>query len=273
MIVDRGFDQTANRYLNSLTHLHSANGHNVPVCWICRGPTGVNHMGRHWELCWRCKNRLSDSAVNAGELADATGFIIYVLKNLDDSSDQALRDMYGYKLTFGRSSRQDISEAGQRIRVLLYVALRDNLADLQMSSVPVTMIMHVPSTSTRVGRDPYALGDAIDSSLGKLHDVPPHQQLLVPGVDSPAPAGTVDPARFSVCDPNTVVGQHVLLIEDTWVTGANAQSAAVALHRAGAARVSVLCIARMLDAQWRDGEYLVSAYPSFSSPSVSTSIF
>lgn len=42
-------------------------------------------------------------------------------------------------------------------------------------------------------------------------------------------------------------GSHVLLLDDTWVSGGHAQSATLALRRAGAARVSVLVLARWLD--------------------------
>jgi len=42
-------------------------------------------------------------------------------------------------------------------------------------------------------------------------------------------------------------GADVLLLDDTWVSGASAQSAAVALKRAGAARVAVVVIGRYLN--------------------------
>jgi hypothetical protein len=43
---------------------------------------------------------------------------------------------------------------------------------------------------------------------------------------------------------------HVLLVDDTWTSGGHAQSATMALRRVGAARVSVLVIAR-----WVRGDY------------------
>ncbi|WP_344104576.1 hypothetical protein [Myceligenerans crystallogenes] len=43
------------------------------------------------------------------------------------------------------------------------------------------------------------------------------------------------------------VPQHVLLVDDSWVSGSNAQSAAAALKRAGAVEVSVFTVARILD--------------------------
>jgi predicted amidophosphoribosyltransferase len=45
-------------------------------------------------------------------------------------------------------------------------------------------------------------------------------------------------------------GSHVLLIDDTWVGGGHAQGAAKALKLAGAARVTILALARWLDMTW-----------------------
>jgi hypothetical protein len=42
----------------------------------------------------------------------------------------------------------------------------------------------------------------------------------------------------------------VLLIDDTWVGGGHAQGAAKALKLAGAARVTILALARWLDMTW-----------------------
>lgn len=51
---------------------------------------------------------------------------------------------------------------------------------------------------------------------------------------------------YAVANPEVVAGRHVLVLEDTWVTGGSAQSVAVTLKRAGAAAVTVLAIARWL---------------------------
>jgi predicted amidophosphoribosyltransferase len=43
-----------------------------------------------------------------------------------------------------------------------------------------------------------------------------------------------------------VRGRRVLLIEDTWTSGGNAQSAALILRRGGAASMTIVAIARWL---------------------------
>jgi hypothetical protein len=44
-----------------------------------------------------------------------------------------------------------------------------------------------------------------------------------------------------------VPGASVLVVDDTWVSGGTAQSVAVALKRAGAARVTIVVLGRHLD--------------------------
>lgn len=65
----------------------------------------------------------------------------------------------------------------------------------------------------------------------------------------PAPTASftrsVTPGLF-VADP-VPAGAHVVVVDDTWVSGGHAQSAVLAVRAAGAARVSVLALARWLD--------------------------
>ena len=59
-------------------------------------------------------------------------------------------------------------------------------------------------------------------------------------------ARTLDPARFQAT--GLLPGATVLLLDDSWVSGASAQSAAVALKLAGAAGVAVVVAGRHLPA-------------------------
>jgi predicted amidophosphoribosyltransferase len=49
-------------------------------------------------------------------------------------------------------------------------------------------------------------------------------------------------------------GEPVLLIDDTWTTGANAQSAAAALRSAGAGPVAAVVIGRHLNREWHQND-------------------
>ncbi len=52
--------------------------------------------------------------------------------------------------------------------------------------------------------------------------------------------------RFALAANSHVRDRHVLLIEDTWTSGGNAQSAALTLRRAEAASVTIVALARWL---------------------------
>ena len=51
-----------------------------------------------------------------------------------------------------------------------------------------------------------------------------------------------------------LAGESVLLIDDTWTTGANGQSAAAALRAAGAGPVGVVVIGRHINRSWHDND-------------------
>ncbi|MET7768072.1 phosphoribosyltransferase [Nocardia sp. NPDC005366] len=56
-----------------------------------------------------------------------------------------------------------------------------------------------------------------------------------------------------------VQGKHVLIVDDTWTTGASAQGAAIAVKTAGAATATILCIARWLRWDWDDHRTLIDS--------------
>lgn len=78
---------------------------------------------------------------------------------------------------------------------------------------------------------------------------------------SASPSRTVRADRFGVPDRylDRVRDEHVLLVEDTWTTGSKVQSAAVALHDAGARLVTVLCVARWCKDDWPDHQQLLDS--------------
>ena len=60
------------------------------------------------------------------------------------------------------------------------------------------------------------------------------------------------------CTVPLSAASHVLLIDDTWTTGGHAHSAALALRNAGAARVSVLVVARWLKVRSGDNKQFIA---------------
>jgi len=57
-------------------------------------------------------------------------------------------------------------------------------------------------------------------------------------------------------------GEPVLLIDDTWTTGANAQSAAAALLAAGSGPVAAVAVGRHVNRRWRANDEALRALPA-----------
>ena len=58
-------------------------------------------------------------------------------------------------------------------------------------------------------------------------------------------------------------GEDVLLIDDTWTTGASAQSAAAALRAAGSGTVAAIVIGRHVNREWGANDQHLQALPPF----------
>lgn len=110
-----------------------------------------------------------------------------------------------------------------------------------LASQTVTGWATVPSLPPRPG--PHPLNEIV-RKLAKTGAV----EVVLEGRVTSVPR-TYDPDHFHVVSENAS-GQHVLLIDDTWTSGAHAQSAVAALRSAGATAVSVLVLARWLTLGW-----------------------
>lgn len=76
----------------------------------------------------------------------------------------------------------------------------------------------------------------------------PRYERLLHRTDAAVTAHRFGAGRYEAC--KDLGGRAVLLIDDTWTTGANAQSAAAALKAAGAERVAVVVIGRYVNRAW-----------------------
>lgn len=70
-----------------------------------------------------------------------------------------------------------------------------------------------------------------------------------------------DSRKFAAARP--MAGEAVLLVDDTWTTGANAQSAAAALQASGAGNVAALVIGRHVNRDWGDNDQRLRGLPPF----------
>jgi len=128
----------------------------------------------------------------------------------------------------------DQATAADLLLALLLVFLRDHFSCVSRSagSGPPTHVAVVPTARGRPGEHP----------LRSL--IAPY--LNWPWIDLSARPDQrerdLDPRRFSAMPVNP--DSRVLLIDDTWTTGASAQSAAMALRDAGAGSVATVVIGR-----------------------------
>ena len=151
----------------------------------------------------------------------------------DEPSATLLRD---YKDHPSRATR---TRAAQLVGALVGAALSRHTACIEaMVEIPISVRTTLPSLTFRPGRHPF---DALVRDLG----------IEVADVLTVAPTATchrlVRSDKFEVGCPDAVAGRHVLVLDDVWTTGSNAQSAAVSLRNAGAAVVSVLVVGRWIN--------------------------
>jgi hypothetical protein len=178
-------------------------------------------------LCYQCDLARSQAD---GLLADAVAPIGYAVKG-----EPLAADLRRYK-----SGRDGAADAAQRLRLMLAAFLREDGASLWraagMTAGPSTVAV-VPSGQGRPGVHPL-LG--ITESCVDL----PMTRLLVRPAGAARGRG-VSLGWLRVTGP--VTGADALLIDDTWVSGGSAQSAAAALKLAGARHVALVVLGRHVD--------------------------
>jgi hypothetical protein len=188
-------------------------------CRTCRGPTPVG-LAR----CYQCDLARSQ----AGELlADTVAPIAYAVRG-----GRLAGDLWRYK-----SDRAGAAESAARLGAMLAGYLADHGESVWraagMAAAPAAAAV-VPSGRGRPGGHPLpaVVRSCVDVPLVGL-SVAPQEAAHVRGVD---------PRWLRVDGP--VAGADVLVVDDTWVSGGSAQSAAVALKLAGARRVAIIVLGR-----------------------------
>ena len=226
----------------STVRYHSKDGH---ICPICGGPKPNSRD----QLCFQCGKTREEARRQgyAGQLADTVRCNYYAFEGIQlGGLDQMYQIMKGYKRDFNDPW---VVESYQ-------TTLRYILAD--------ALIIHFDSIGELAGGTPPDVWTVIPSSItSRRHGQRHPLSLLVENLQLPIPEAILvsqheklrvfDPDMFIVKDPDAVKGRRVLLIDDSWTTGNSIQSAAVALKRAGAAYVTVYCIARIINSSyWKE---------------------
>jgi hypothetical protein len=186
------------------------------TCGLCRGPARPG-----FARCYQCERH---AGLGRGLLADAVVPISYAIRGTPFADD-----LWRYKA-------QPAPSAAARASVLaLLVAF---LADhgrcvwRYAAMPPPAGLAVVPTGLGRAGPHPLQQLTAPYLRLARC------ELTLRPGRQGRA----FDPDRYQAA--GVPPGASVLLIDDTWVSGASAQSAVAALKQAGARHVAVVVVGR-----------------------------
>ncbi len=135
------------------------------------------------------------------------------------------------------------------------LALATTMGRLMARHVPTeaTRIVPVPLHRWRLWTRGYNQAGLIAAAVARQSEVPLDRDLLrrtratppLKGVGPGARARIVQGA-FAIADPARAAGQTIVLIDDVQTSGATTDACARELKRAGAARVHVLCWAKVL---------------------------
>ena len=189
------------------------------VCAVCRGPARTGYA-----RCYQC---VQHDLLGPGLLADAVVPISYAVKGTAFATS-----LWRYK-----SWRSPDPAARASLLAMLLTFLHDHGRCVwRHAGMPAPgRLAVVPTGCGRPGPHPL------------LELAAPYLRLPVTGlVIRPGEQGR-DPnvGRFSA--ERAGPGAAVLLLDDSWVSGASAQSAAAALKRAGARHVAVVVLGRHVD--------------------------
>jgi hypothetical protein len=135
------------------------------------------------------------------------------------------------------------------LAAILWRFLRDHEPCLASSvgSSGFSVVTVVPSATAVRDHARGRLRQIVGQVVGPTRDR--YARLLTP-TDSSTPPHKYDPERFSALQQ--LHGDDVLLVDDTWTTGASVQSAARTLKLAGAGRIGVVVIGRQISLDYQD---------------------
>ena len=197
------------------------------VCRVCFNFT------RGYERCYACTQ-------NEDWLA-AVAPISYSV-----ALEQLHRALMGYKRLSGEIARRLTVELGAVL--WRYLAAHERCVARVAGVSAFKLVTTVPSGDR--GRDcahplRRIVGELVGPTRGRF------ERLLRRSGSELAPR-MFDVAKFQAVRP--LDNEPVLLIDDTWTTGASGQSAAAALRHAGAGPVAAVVIGRHLNREWHEND-------------------
>jgi hypothetical protein len=189
------------------------------TCRVCAAPVDG------FDRCWRC-----EQARRIGGVADVVAPLSYAIAG--SPSAALVRD---YKNHPARCVRERHTAV---IKALVWLGITRHERCIGCAAgLAVSCRLVIPSLTSRPGRHPFA-------GLAHMVHAASDAVALMPAPDARCDRAIND--KFVLQPAARLNGEHVLILDDVWTTGSNAQSAALAVRRAGAAAVSVMVVGRWL---------------------------
>jgi predicted amidophosphoribosyltransferase len=204
------------------------------------------------DVCSQCFN-LTDgygrcyACAHGGRFLDAMAPISYSV-----AGEQLHHALASYKRLEGVIARRFM--LGLAAVLWRHLALHERCLARASEVERFTLVVTVPSSS-RHHAVAHPLNELV-SMVDLLHD---RQERVLQRSDAPAAAHEFSRQKYEAV--RDVSGQAVLLVDDTWTKGANAQSAAAALKAAGAETVAAVVIGRYVNRGWRQNDRHLRGLP------------
>jgi predicted amidophosphoribosyltransferase len=163
------------------------------------------------------------------------------------AGEQLHRALWGYKRLDGEIARRLTVELAAVL--WRHLALHERcIANCAGAGDAFDVVTTVPSTDPR--RDEHhPLRTIVAELAGPTRGR--HERILA-RTDKAVDSRAFDADKYAAT--RNLGSRSVLLIDDTWTTGANAQSAAAALTAAGAGPVAAVVIGRHLNREWHEND-------------------
>lgn len=221
-------DQVAAPYENFLVRVPPTG---LDVCSTCHSV-----VDPAYQRCYPCQDA---TRVLGSNVADVVAFV-----SMAPRSEQMARELFTYKDDRTTQRQREQKTVGLAAVLWKWLARHERCAAARVGITQFDVITSVPSTSGRSSHPlPMLISQVVEGSETRYRD------LLV--VDRPD-LGQREQAADRYSASESVSTQHVLVIDDTWTTGAHAQSASAALKAAGASSVGLVALGRWVTPDFRE---------------------
>jgi predicted amidophosphoribosyltransferase len=222
----RTIDEVAAPYSNFLVRVPRV-AHDV--CQVCRSAV------EGWPTCYPCNDALKKLGAAT---ADVVAFV-----SMAPNDGQMATELFTYKRPDMRLDVRRPRQIGLAAVLWKWLSLHERCMASTFGVTKFDVITTVPSSSGRLGTHPLEeIASTIVTGTAQRYEA-----LLSLGTSE---AGHRGFAADRFVPSETAAGRRVLVIDDTWTTGAHAQSASAAVKAGGATGVGVLSIGRWFNVGW-----------------------